>query len=133
MKTEQNIDIKTRIIWYAISVAVGFVVTFVFMLVLAAISVALDLPESAASPISSVTAAAGGLVASFISSKKIGSGGLINGLICGFAIFLIITLVALILDDGGLSMATLFHLVVLVLSSLIGGIWGVNSGQKKLI
>lgn len=78
-----------------------------------------------------VSIALGSFAASFYTAKKIGSRGFIVGLIIGGITFLIITLVSLIVDEGAVTVNTLFHLIIIMLSSLIGGIMGVNNSRNK--
>ena len=103
------------------------------MLVFSVISVVCDLDDGFATPFASISAAAGCLISSFFASRRFGSGGLLNGVICGGVTFVITLLISLWLDKGGLTVNTLFNLIIMLLSGLIGGIWGVNQKQKKII
>ena len=68
---------------------------------------------------------------SFYASKKIGEKGLITGAIVGGATFLIITLISLMASKDIFTLNTLFKLIILMLSSFIGGVLGVNSKQNQ--
>ena len=59
--------------------------------------------------------------------------GVYIGFIIGISTFLIITIISLIINDTALSINTLFHFIIIVLSSLIGGIFGVNKDKNKKI
>lgn len=133
MKNESTGDIKKKAAVWGISVLLGFVVSFLIMLLFAVLATGADISEEYASPMACISAAAGGLAAAFCASRLLGSKGMINGLVCGSTMFIIIKAVALAMDDGGLTLNTLFHFVVLLLAAMIGGIWGVNSGRKKII
>ena len=57
--------------------------------------------------------------------------GIVNGLIVGFISWVVITLTGFIVDKGNVTVNTLFHLMIYILSSIIGGILGVNKKTKK--
>ncbi len=78
-----------------------------------------------------VSAAVGCFFGGFYAAKKIGQKGLLNGAIIGIITFAIITLISLIVDDGALTVNTLFHFIIFMLSAIIGGVIGVNKGQNK--
>lgn len=80
-----------------------------------------------------VSVAAGAFLASFYMAKKINTNGWLIGLAAGAATFLVITAVSLIISHGSFTYNTLFHFVIIVLASLIGGILGVNKNTRKYI
>lgn len=76
----------------------------------------------------------GTLVSSFFASKKIGQKGYIIGAVIGGVSFIIITLIGLMASKDIFTLNTLFRLIILMLSSLIGGVLGVNNkGNQKYI
>ncbi len=87
------------------------------------------------SPIfATVSLAIGAFVTSFFASKKIGQKGFIIGLIIGGICFFAVTLVGLMSSKDIFTLNTLFRLIILMLSSLIGGVMGVNNkGNHKYI
>lgn len=122
-----------KILIYLLSIVVGFISTFILMLLFAFVSVTADLSDMFATPFASLSAAFGSVLSAYLSSRKLGSGGLLNGIICGGIMFLIIFLISLLIDDGGITINTLFNFIILLLSGIIGGVWGVNRKQKKII
>ncbi len=124
---------KPKIAAYIISVIVGAAATFILMLIFSAIMVGADLPDSFATPFASLSTAVGGLVSGFTASKILKSGGLLNGAVTGGVLFFIILIISLFTDKGGLTLNTLFNFVIIMLSALIGGVWGVNRKKKKII
>ena len=74
------------------------------------------------------------LVSAFYLARKIAKKGFLVGLLVGGAEFIIVTLISMFADKGGITVNTLFHLIIILLSSLIGGIVGVNkAGKQKYI
>lgn len=68
----------------------------------------------------------------FLSRKKKSKGYALGGAV-GIITFIIVTLIGLIINDGGITINTLFHFIIIMLSALTGGILGVNKKQKKYI
>ena len=59
---------------------------------------------------------------------------LLLGAAVGGIVFCVLTLISLMINRGGLTQNTLFRFVILMLSSVIGGILGVNrKSQHKYI
>lgn len=75
--------------------------------------------------------AAGAFAGSVFLSNLIGNKGLLIGLLVGSVIFVLVTLISLIVDKGAITTNTLFHLIIIILSSTIGGIIGVNKAHNK--
>lgn len=81
-----------------------------------------------------VSAAAGAFGAALFLARKIGANGWRVGLAVGFAAFVLITLVSLIINRGAVTGNTLFHFVIIVLAAMTGGVLGVNkSGSKNYL
>ena len=64
-------------------------------------------------------------------AKKIKDNGYIIGAIVGFVLFFVITLISLILGNS-LTLNTLFHFIIFMLSSMVGGIVGVNRNNRYI-
>ena len=76
----------------------------------------------------------GAFAAAFYLSGKNGSRGWLTGAAVGGIVFCVLTLISLMINRGGLTQNTLFRFVILMLSSVIGGILGVNrKSQHKYI
>lgn len=73
---------------------------------------------------------AGTFVGSIISSRITKSAGLITGLITGFAVFLIITIIGLCKSSDTITYLTFIRLAITVILGGIGGIIGVNKKDK---
>lgn len=81
-----------------------------------------------------VSIAFGCFVSAFYIARKKETKGLLTGIAVGSAFFTVITLTALIINHGGLTVNTLFRLVIILLASVTGGIIGINrkSGHKYI-
>lgn len=71
----------------------------------------------------------GALYLSAVKKEK----GYLNGLTVGIAVFLIVTAVSLVVHKGGLTVNTIFHAILFLISGVIGGILGVNKKGEKYI
>ena len=121
---------KERIIIYLLSSLVGIIITFLSMLLTSLLMVFFEISLNLLPIISSICLIFGSFFSGFISSKKIGSRGIINGTIVAVISFLLIFIISLVVDRSGLSLNTIIHFIIILLSSIIGGIIGVNSKKK---
>lgn len=114
-----------------VSTIIGVAVTLVMMLLLSAVMLFLEADSSLAVPFATVSVAAGAFAAAFYAARKIGSRGYLTGLICGIATFLIVMLLSLMISKDSIGYNTLFHFIIIVISSLIGGILGINFRRDR--
>lgn len=101
-------------------------VTAIFILIFATVMYLIEGGYQYSPLFATISAAMGTLVASMYMGKKIGQKGLVTGGIIGCVTFFLITLISLILDSSALGINTLFRFIIIMLSSLIGGVVGVN-------
>ncbi len=118
---------------YALSIVIGVGITILCMLIFAAIMLFAKFDREYAVPFATISLAVGTLFAARFASGKIGSKGYLVGLIIGVVVFLILLVISIVINRSSLGVNTLFHFIIIVLSSLIGGISGVNKRNKKLI
>lgn len=83
--------------------------------------------------LATLAVALGAFAASFYLSSRAGKKGWLCGLAVGAAVFALLTLLALIINHGGFTSNTVFRLVIVMLSSEIGGIIGVGRRDRKYI
>lgn len=83
--------------------------------------------------LATLSVALGAFAASFYLSSRAGKKGWLCGLAVGAAVFALLTLAALIINHGGFTSNTVFRLVIVLLSSEIGGIIGVGRRDRKYI
>ena len=124
---------KIKILPTIISVLLQMAVTLILVAVFALIINLTDIDYKYAPVFGSVAVGFGSLAGAMRHSAKKKSKGYLIGLAFGGATLLIVTLIGLILNGGGLTSNTLFHFIIIMLSSLSGGILGVNMGGKKYI
>lgn len=105
----------------------------IFMALFSALMYFLELDKDYSPIFATVSVAIGCFLTAYFTSGKIGQKGLITGLITGLSVFILITVISLIVDKGTVTSNTLFHFIIFVLSSLIGGVMGVNKKSKKYI
>lgn len=127
---KDNSNKKSAYIWGAVF---GVLSCLAVMLIFSAILLFFNIDRAYAAPFATISIAVGSFIASHYTAKKIGDKGYLVGLIIGVVVFLAITAISLILGNS-LSLNTLFHFIIILLSSIVGGIMGVNkNGHKKYI
>lgn len=112
---------------------IEILVAAVFICLFGLLMMILELDKIYSPLLANISISIATLVSSYITSKKIGNKGYLTGLIVGGVTFLIITLISFIIDDGSITTNTLFHLIIIILSGMIGGVLGVNKKQEKYI
>lgn len=124
---------KTKIKSYLVTGLIQIAVILLSISVFALIMNFADIDYKYSPVFGSVTMGLSALAGSFYLAKTKGNKGYLTGLIIGGVTFLIVTLVGMIINDGGISINTLFHLVIIMLAAITGGIMGVNKNIKKYI
>lgn len=116
---------------YIKGIIIGLLATAFCIMLFALIMLLFETGMAFASPFATISVAAGAFLAALYTSRKIGDKGYLNGFAIGIVTFGIITLVSLIVSKDGLTLNTLFHFIIIVLSSIIGGITGVNWRKNR--
>ncbi|MEE0808895.1 MAG: TIGR04086 family membrane protein [Acutalibacteraceae bacterium] len=114
-------------------IVLGVLVNILLLLIFAAVILLADIDRAFAQPLSSIALGVGGFVAAIYTAKKIGGKGYLVGLIIGLLSFVVVTLIGLIINKNGLTKASVFRFIISFLSSVIGGIIGVNKKTQKYI
>jgi len=125
------IDIKNNKSTYLKGVIIGIALCFSAILLSALIILLLKLDRAYSEAFATISVSIGGFASSFYISCKQKSKGYILGLIIGLVFFLFITIISLIVTKCTLTSNTLFHFVIIMLSSVVGGIMGVNKEKNR--
>ena len=131
MKAYENLKEKSLISLILKSAIIETLVTAVFIFIFSAVMFLTESAYNYATVFATASIAMGSLAAAYYAAKAIGKRGFLTGVTIGGITFLIITIISLILDKGEVTSNTLFHFIIIMLSSLIGGIIGVNKGLNK--
>lgn len=132
MKTYENgIKNKSLLSLVITSSLIEIFVTLAAIFVFAAVMLFSELPTEYSTIFATASVALGSFLAAYYVAKKLSKRGFAVGLIVGGITFLIITLISIFTDKGSFTSNTLFHFIIIMLSSLIGGIIGVNKGLNK--
>ena len=78
-----------------------------------------------------VSVAFGCFAAAYFTAYKNKCKGLLTGLVVGFTAFTVILIISLVADKGSVSLNTLFHFIIFILSSVVGGVMGVNKADNR--
>ena len=73
-----------------------------------------------------VSVAVGCFMSSLYLGIKFRKNGILIGIAVGGVVFIVITIISLLVNSSAVGVHTLLRLVILLLSSLIGGVFGVN-------
>ena len=130
MNNKEKYNKKEKAIICLISSFVGIIITFMTMLFSSLVMVIFEFNLSSLPIISSICLMTGSFVAGFLSAKKIGSRGIVCGILVSVIIFVFVFSVSLFLNSSGITFNTLIHFIINLLSALIGGIIGVNKSTK---
>ncbi len=127
VKTENK---KTDILLGAI---IGIVTFALFVFIFAGVMLIFKIDRAYAAVFATLSVASGGFASSFYTAKRFKEKGYLIGIVTGFIYFAVVCIVSAIVCKTGFSGNTVFHLLIILLSSVIGGIAGVAGHNKKLI
>lgn len=111
---------------FIIEIIAAAVFIFLFALIMCLSTAALKY----AAVFATVAVAVGSFLGAFITARSVGNKGWLVGVIIGGITFIIISLISLIINRDGVTINTLFHFIIIMLASLIGGVVGVNKDNK---
>ena len=112
---------------------IQIVLSAIFVSIFALIMYFADLDNKLSPIFGTLSVGFASMISAFLTSKKIGKKGYLTGFYVGIITFAVILLASFVVDKGSVTINTLFHFIIIVLSSLIGGIMGVNKKEKKYI
>lgn len=125
----KNINIK----YIALGLLLGITTTFICLFLFAIVIYYTNMSTDYVNTLSSVGMGFGCLIGSFYTSKKTKKNGMLMGSIISILLFILTLFSSLAIKNDGLTILSLIHLIVMILSGCIGGILGVNTKIKTEI
>ena len=119
---------RITLVFHTFLACVGAV--FLASVIFSAIAAAIDLSDGALSLMSSFALCAGCFSGGFAAAKRRGKKGIKSGLICGAVIFVVAFLFGMIFVRSFSAGGIFTKLLIIVICSAIGGIFGVNSPKR---
>lgn len=117
---------KNKTLSYLIMSAIGIAFTLLSIAFFAAVMLVLKIDRVYAPFFATVSLALGAFLTSFLIAKKSDTHGYVIGLITGIAYFAVITLISMAVNGIKFGSNTVFHFTIILLASMVGGIFGVN-------
>jgi len=114
----------------AIGVSGGVATTIILLIILSAVLSFNSVPQSFINPMSIAAITIGSFISGYICAKLKKEKGMFYGLICGCVIFIIILIASLTISYSGIGALIWIKLAMIILSSMLGGVLGVNSRKK---
>ena len=118
---------------YLFGVIFGVAACVISIFIFALIMLIFKIDRAYAAFFGTISVAFGAYVSAFYIAKKTGSKGYLTGIITGIAYFAVITLLSFVVTKENIGSNTAFHFIIIVLSSAVGGIMGVNTKKTKII
>ncbi len=113
-----------------LGVVLSIVISFLMILASALILTLGDFPESVAFPLSSLSLGVGCFFGSRYTAKKLQEKGYLCGMINGGILFIINMIISIIINGFSFSALSVIRLIIILLTAIIGGITGINSGSS---
>ena len=115
-------------IWSTIlAVLAGLAVVLLLLLLFSLLISNIDASEELVAAMGCVSLCSGSFTAGFVAAKRRRCKGLLIGLACGIAMYLVTFLIGLLLLQSFVAAGTFSKLIFMVLCSCIGGVVGVNT------
>lgn len=111
------------------SVLVGAVVTCVLMLLVSFMMTKMDIAQSLMKPIATFCYCAGGFASGYMCSILNKKNGFFMGLLCGFILFTLGVLSAIIIVPFEFSTALLVRFFAILVAAALGGTIGINKSN----
>lgn len=115
----------------AVSVLIGAVCCAVILTLMALLLSTRNVPQFAIDPMAIFAIAAGGFASGVCCAKIMRENGLAYGALCGVVLTVVLLLVSLGLKDNGFGIPALLKIAFVMLSSMLGGVLGVNTKRRR--
>jgi putative membrane protein (TIGR04086 family) len=127
----EKFDEKNKYKKFLIAAVILVTTTFLFIFLFAIIMYLIEGGYEFSPLFATISLGLGSLFSSMYLAKKVGKRGLLIGAIVGMAVFLLMLIISFIANKSQMSVNTLFRFIIITLSSLIGGVIGVNKGNNQ--
>lgn len=127
----EKFDEKNKYKKFLIAAVILVTTTFLFIFLFAIIMYLIEGGYEFSPLFATISLGLGSLFSSMYLAKKVGKRGLLIGAIVGMAVFLLMLIISFIANKSQMSVNTLFRFIIIMLSSLIGGVIGVNKGNNQ--
>lgn len=127
---KDNLSDKNKYTKILISALIGVAITFGVILLFAVVMYLIGGGYEYSPLFATISTAMGTLFASMYLARKVGKKGLLIGGAVGITVFILIVIIALIFNNTSMGVNTLFRFIIIMLSSLIGGVIGVNKNTN---
>lgn len=127
---KDKLNDKNKYINIFITAVIFVAVTVGFILIFAAVMYLIEGGYEYSPLFATISAAAGTLLSSMYLARKVGKKGLLTGGAVGTIIFLLLVIMAFVFNKTAIGVNTLFRFIIIMLSSLIGGVIGVNKNTN---
>lgn len=124
---------KSAIKKYLLFLFLSAFLIFIALALFSAITLLFNIDKNVIPFFSVLSLCLGSFVGAFLSGKSFGSRALIVGGINGILLYILVSITAAIINGGKITLSSLFNLLIVLLSSVIGAIFGVNSANKRRI
>lgn len=116
---------------FLIGVITSIIFTAIFLFIFAFLLTIYDASDSVIIIMSMIAWCIGAFTGGFAAAKAYGKNGLIMGFCSGIIMFLLLTLIAMIVNSSGLTIQSFIKLILSVVSACIGGVMGINLKRKR--
>lgn len=114
-----------------IGVLLGIAVSFIFLLIFAAVYTLTDIEEYYNAVFATLSLIFGSFFGAMYTVSKLKSMGFLNGMFVGVMIFILVFIVSVFVSKNSFGLTTFFHFVCCLLSGGISGIIRVNKETNK--
>ena len=115
----------------AVGTGVGMLLSSVLIFLMAVILIIGNIPAVMISPATVFFLAVGGFFGGFISAKISGEKGFFCGFVSGILFFIFLWIIGVFFESSGYGTAALIKSLMIIISSSLGGIVGVNYIKRK--
>lgn len=130
-QVSENMDAGNMLRPVAVSVVLGAVVSVLFLVLLSLVVSAGSVPQSMIDPMAIFAMSMGAFASGLCCARVIRKNGLVCGLLCGIIFSAVILMCGFAVKDNGLGLAVLIKIMFMLISSMLGGVLGVNSKKRK--